>query len=104
MKKIRALAVITAFAVLTVCGTMTAAALTDGGSTSPDEKELSVIGDLNGDGKLNMVDYGLMRAYLAGKNVTIDLAAADVDNNGEINDGDRVLMQAYMAGADVELK
>ena len=65
---------------------------------------LIMMGDIDGNGKVNLQDSALLRRYLAGWDVTIDENAADVDGNGKVNLQDSALIRRYLAGWDVELK
>lgn len=61
-------------------------------------------GDVNGDGKVNVRDLGVMQQYINGWNVNIDLDAADVNDDGKVNVRDLGLMQQSINGWDVILK
>ena len=74
------------------------------GSVTVVEKPTSKPGDLNGDGKINNKDLGLLQQYLADWDIAIDLDAADVNNDGKINNKDLGLVQQYLADWDVVLK
>ena len=63
-----------------------------------------VSGDVNGDGEGNNKDFGLLRQYLNGWDVTIDELASDVNRDGEVNNKDLGLLRQYLNGWDVELK
>ena len=69
-----------------------------------DEQEI-IYGDVNGDGKVNSRDVILLRQYIAGWNVEIDLAAANVngDANDKVNSLDMILLRQYVAGWNVTL-
>ena len=60
------------------------------------EREVTVRGDLSGDGKVNNRDLGLLQKHLNGTTVTIDELAADMDGNGKINNRDLGLLQRYL--------
>lgn len=62
-----------------------------------------VYGDLDGNGKVNNRDLGLMQKYLNGSDESIDEAAADVDDNGKVNNRDLGRLQQYLNGYDVTL-
>ena len=69
-----------------------------------EEPVLTLSGDIDGNGKVNLQDSALLRRYLAGWDVTIDENAADVDGNGKVNLQDSALLRRYLAGWDVTLK
>ena len=69
-----------------------------------EEPVLTLSGDIDGNGKVNLQDSALLRRYLAGWDVTIDENAADVDGNGKVNLQDSALLRRYLAGWDVMLK
>ena len=51
-----------------------------------------VLGDANGDGKINLKDAILVLQAANGKNVTIDRSAADVTGDGKVNIRDAILI------------
>lgn len=53
-------------------------------------------GDVNGDGKVNNRDLGVVQQYLNDWDVTIDLTAADMDGNGKVNNRDLGLLQQLL--------
>lgn len=53
-------------------------------------------GDINGDGKINNKDLGLLMQYLNKWNVEIVLEAADVTDDGLINNKDYGLLMKYI--------
>ncbi len=57
---------------------------------------LSCLGDLNADGKVNMVDYVKFQRHLLDPDYVIVYAAADFDLNGAINMRDYVKMQRLL--------
>ena len=63
-----------------------------------------LIGDTDGDGEVSDWDAIVLNRYLAGWNVTIELAAADVDGDGEVSDWDAIVLERYLAGWNVELE
>lgn len=91
MKKVCIILAVLCLMTATVMGAMAVSA----GST--------LYGDLNGDGKINNRDLGLMQKYLNGSSVDIDLVAADVFSDGKINNRDLGLMQKFLNGGDVTL-
>lgn len=61
-------------------------------------------GDVNEDGTINSKDSLLVRKYILGENVTINLSAADVNRDGIVNSKDSMILRKYILGDDVELK
>ena len=61
-------------------------------------------GDLNGDGKINNKDLGLLQRYINLWNVKIDPFTADLNGDGKINNKDLGILQRYINGWDIELK
>ncbi len=59
------------------------------------------IGDINGDGKLNIRDLGLLQQYLNNWDVSVSTAAADVNGDGKLNIRDLGVLQQYLNGWDV---
>ncbi|MBQ8005514.1 MAG: InlB B-repeat-containing protein, partial [Clostridia bacterium] len=62
-----------------------------------------IIGDSNGDGKINTKDVVLIAQYIAGWDVTINTAAIDCSGDGIVNTKDVVLLAQFIAGWDVKL-
>lgn len=58
-----------------------------------------LLGDSNGDGKIDMSDAVLIQQYIANptKYPIEDLRAADVDGDGEITDNDSLMIQRFKA-------
>ena len=65
--------------------------------------EDSLPGDVNGNGKVNVQDLGLLQQYLNGWSVSMNTAVADVNGNGKVNVQDLGLLQQHLNGWDVEL-
>ncbi len=61
-------------------------------------------GDVNGDGQVKLNDAMLLRRYVAGWDVTIDMLAGDVNRDGQVKLNDAMLLRRYVAGWDVVLK
>ena len=55
------------------------------------------LGDLNSDGKIDVMDYALLKKYLLGQG-TIDTKLADLDGNGTVDVIDFVTMKKYLLG------
>ena len=66
-------------------------------------KAAVVYGDVNGDGKVNNRDLGVLQQYLNDYEITIDLTAADVTHDGKVNNRDLGLLQQYLNDWDVTL-
>ena len=60
-------------------------------------------GDVNGDGKITLLDLIAMRKHLAKWSVKIDTAAADCNADGKVNLLDLILMRKYLAKWNVVL-
>jgi len=60
-------------------------------------------GDVDGNGKINNRDLGVLQQFLNGGSVSVDEVAADVDDNGKINNRDLGRLQQYLNGYDVTL-
>ncbi len=87
MKKLFAL--FTALFLLCACGTLCVAAA---------ELPLAVSGDVNGDGRLNNKDLGLLQQYLNNWDVEIVPELADVTWDGKVNNKDLGMLQQYLNG------
>lgn len=72
-------------------------------TTEPTTENPIIYGDLNGDGKVNLLDLVSMRKYLAKWNVNIDVSAADCDKDDKINLLDLILLRKYLAKWSVTL-
>lgn len=59
-----------------------------------------MLGDVNGDGTINVSDISLMAAYIKGIKSLEDaqLTAADVNRNGELNVSDLSMVAAHVKG------
>lgn len=58
----------------------------------------SMVGDLNGDGKLDIRDLRLVKKLSFGDSLTVDQTAADVDGNTEVNTEDAALIRNTITG------
>lgn len=61
-------------------------------------------GDVNGDGKINNRDLGMLQQHLNEYEVAMNEEAADVTHDGKINNRDLGIMQQYLNGYDVDLQ
>ena len=62
-------------------------------------KNISIIGDVNKDGKVNSADYILIRKHLIGNKLTGDnLTRADVNNDGKVNASDYIQIRKRILG------
>jgi hypothetical protein len=62
-------------------------------------KKAATLGDVNGDGQLNVLDITLIRRYIAGGyDVTVDSDVADINKDGNINVLDITLIRRHIAG------
>ena len=59
---------------------------------------MTTIGDVNGDGKINNRDLGLLQQKINGWDVTVDEKAADFNGDGKINNRDLGLLQQKING------
>ncbi len=68
----------------------------------PDEKPDVLLGDVNGDGRVNARDVRALLRYIAGLNEsgTINEAAADFNGDGRINARDARALLRHIAGLD----
>ena len=62
-----------------------------------------VYGDANGDGAVNMKDVLIVRKYIAGIEVEIDMTASDVNIDGAVNMKDVLQLRKFLAGLITEL-
>ncbi|RCX14840.1 dockerin type I repeat protein [Anaerobacterium chartisolvens] len=56
------------------------------------------LGDLNSDGKIDSVDFLLMKKHILEMEVLSDPACADLDGNGAVNTVDMLLLKQYLLG------
>ena len=64
---------------------------------------LSIVGDVDGNGTVNLLDLLRLRQSLAGWDVTIQPVGADCDGDGKINILDLIRLRQYLANWDVTL-
>ena len=66
---------------------------------------ITIAGDLNGDGKVNLKDVTILRRYIAGGwGIELDETTADLNGDGKINLKDVTLLRRFIAGGwDVTL-
>ena len=70
-----------------------------GDESTPDEQVL--LGDADGDTKVNVKDATAIQKFVAGMEITIDTAAADADQNTTVNVKDATAIQKWVAGITV---
>ncbi len=63
-----------------------------------EKQEAFTKGDVNADGKIDILDLATMRRHLAGNPTEIDEQAADLDGNGDITILDLAILRRYLAG------
>lgn len=66
-------------------------------------KNAAFAGDLNDDGVVDMRDITLLRRYVAGWDVTVNVGNADVNADGVVDMRDVTILRRYVAGWDVTL-
>ena len=59
-------------------------------------REVSVRGDVNGDGKVNNRDLGILQRYLNGWDVDMDMIGSDLTEDGRVNNRDLGLLQQML--------
>ncbi len=62
-----------------------------------------LMGDVDGNGRITMVDLALLQRYLNGWDIDLNLFAADTNGDGKVNVRDLSLLQRYLNGWDVTL-
>ncbi len=67
--------------------------------TTPDE---CLLGDADGDGKVNVKDATAIQKYAAGFEITLCEACADVDADTKVNVKDATAIQKFVAGMEVD--
>lgn len=60
-------------------------------------------GDVNNDGKINLLDLIALRKHLAKWNITIDMTTADCNCDGNVNLLDLIALRKYLARWDIVL-
>lgn len=61
----------------------------------------TLYGDVDGDGKVNIRDLGVLQQHLNGWDVDVVTAAADITSDGKVNVRDLGLLQQHLNGWDV---
>jgi uncharacterized protein YjdB len=67
-------------------------------SITATNQESPILGDVNGDEIVDIKDSALLKRYLAGWEVDIDLTAADMDGDGNVTIKDSALLKRQLAG------
>ncbi len=70
-------------------------------ATEPSNPNTGVLGDVNGDGEVKLNDALLLRRYVAGYEVSVDLQVSDMNGDGEVKLDDALLLRRYVAGYDL---
>ena len=73
------------------------------GSELTQDVALNLLGDISGDGKINLMDVSAVMKYIAKWDVELTTEAADVTGDGKINLMDVSLIMKYIAKWDVVL-
>ena len=60
-----------------------------------------ILADVSGDGQIDTIDLTIMRKYLSGYTVEMNVAAADLNGDGKVDTIDLTLMRKYLAGYEV---
>lgn len=63
----------------------------------------NIIGDVNGDGKVNNKDLGVLMQYVNDWSIEINKDFSDVNGDGKINNKDLGLLMQYVNNWDVTL-
>lgn len=71
--------------------------------TFPATERSYIVGDVNDDGAINMLDATRLLKYLGGQQVTITLGACDADGSGVVDMLDMTRLLKYLAGWSVTL-
>ena len=61
----------------------------------------TILADVNGDGQIDTIDLTIMRKYLSGYTVEMNVATADLNGDGTVDTIDLTLMRKYLAGYEV---
>lgn len=77
--------------------------LTDESGTVKSEFSVIIMGNADGNDKINLSDASTMLKSIAGWDVAVDAVAADVDGNGAVNLSDVSTLLKAVAGWDVTL-
>ena len=72
-------------------------------SSVPAAASTDVAGDVNGDGKINVRDLGILIRHLNNYDVAADLSVSDFNGDGTVNLVDAAILQRYLNGWDVSL-
>lgn len=55
-----------------------------------------MFGDVNSDGKINSIDFAVLKKYLLGRTEAIELTAADMNNDEKVNSMDFAILKKYL--------
>ncbi|CDM70443.1 Endo-beta-mannanase [Clostridium bornimense] len=56
----------------------------------------SILGDVNNDGAINVLDYLVMQKYVLGKTESIDLTRGDLNKDNKVNSSDLLLLRKFL--------
>jgi hypothetical protein len=60
-------------------------------------------GDLNNDGTINTIDFAILKQYLLGMQIDINLQMADLDGDKSVTAMDLAVLKKYLLGQITEL-
>ncbi|RCX09108.1 dockerin type I repeat protein [Anaerobacterium chartisolvens] len=66
--------------------------------SEPEGEVQSEKGDLNGDGKVDSIDYSLLRRYILELDSDINIEAADLNSDGNVNSADLAMLKRVLLG------
>lgn len=77
---------------------LTAACICAAGAV-PMNASATIVGDVNNDGSVSLLDVTVLNKYLAGQIEIVDLSAADATGNYVVNFYDSTILQQYILDA-----